>query len=109
MDERERLSRGGFTECLELVLTGLATTDSEQAALRWRPSTELNQGVSTIWIAFQHEGIEGLNAEEERLLLSMYNDFDDLSDPWLADRRREILDHLGVEARLLKGHVSRRA
>jgi hypothetical protein len=49
-----------------------------------------------------------LDADEERLLLSMYNDFDDLSDPELADRRREILDDLGVEARLLRGHVSRR-
>lgn len=108
-DEGEPLSRGGFTECLDLVLTGLATTDSEQAAHRWRPSTDLNQGLSTIWVAFQTKGIEGLDAEEERLLLSMYNDFDDLSDLGLADRRREILDHLGVEARLLKSHVSRRA
>ena len=50
MDERERLSRVGFTECLDEVLTGLATTDSRYAAFGWRPSIELNQGVSTIWI-----------------------------------------------------------
>jgi hypothetical protein len=109
MNEGERLSRSGFAECVDLVLAGLATTDSEQDAFRWRPSTELNQGVSTIWVAFQDEGIEGLDAEEEQLVLSMYNDFDDLSNPELADRRREILDHLGIEARLLKTHASRRA
>lgn len=63
--------------------------------------------MSTIWVTFQDDGIEGLDAEEERLVLSMHNHFDDLSEPALMDRRGEILDRLGQEARRLKDYVHR--
>jgi hypothetical protein len=105
----DRLTREEFAECIDLALTGLATTDPDWSAARWRPSIELNEGVSTIWVAFQDDGIEGLDAEEERLVLSMYNHFDDLSESVLTDRRGEILGRLGQEANRLKDYVRRRA
>jgi hypothetical protein len=85
----------------------VTTTDTDRPAARWRPSLELEQGVNTIWHAL--DSIEGLDAEEERLFLSVYNDYDDLSDPDLADQREAILRHLRFQVWQLKDHVGRRA
>ncbi len=67
--------------------------------------------VYRLWHAYNEGdgGIEGLDAEEENLVLSIYNDLDDLGDPHLADRRQEIIEHLRDEARLLKDHIADRA
>jgi hypothetical protein len=109
VEGEERLTRDEFAEFIVLVLCGLATTDPDPSAARWRPSMELNEGVSTIWMTFRDDGIEGLDAEGEQLVVSMYNHVDDLSEPLLTHRRREILDRLGQEARRLKDHVHSRA
>ncbi|MDQ1442910.1 MAG: hypothetical protein QOG97_3138 [Acidimicrobiaceae bacterium] len=105
--EGERITRAEFAECIDLILTDVTTTDPGRPVAPWRPSIELSQGVNTIWHAL--DGIEGLDPEEERLFLSVYNDYDDLSAPDLVDQREAILRHLRFQAWQLKDHVGRRA
>lgn len=43
VEGEERLTRAEFAECIDLVLSGLATMDADPSVAGWRPSMELNQ------------------------------------------------------------------
>ena len=101
-EESDALDRTQFVQTVDR-LVGVLT--GRRAATRG----DFDHLVYRLWYAYNDGGIEDLDGEEEHLVLSIYNDLDDLDDPHLADRKQEILDHVRDEARLLKDHIADRA
>ena len=103
-EESDALDRPQFVQTVD-QLVGVLTGRREATR------GDFDHLVYRMWHAYNDVdgGIEGLDAEEENLVLSIYNDLDGLDDPHLAGRRQEIVDHLRDEARLLKDHIASRA